>query len=220
MEQEQKKQVILALGQSDKPPIPRRFHPDSKIAPPLSLVEEIHAEAVGIAAYSHDPYHLREQKPIPNVIFMGDNPNGYEEAEEMEKFATEKYSYLRGKTKVINGTSDTATQAELLKEALKEYGEVEVSIVTTLDHDRRAIRNLKANGINIVDEYSAHELYVKDRFISKRMREKRKVNVQKAWINVPMYLSMVRENFANIEGLVDKKGKVPQWFARTFRIRK
>ena len=217
---ENQRPILLVPGQGNKPPFPRGVFPDSEVSP-MMLSEEIVSDAAGAVAIY--------KEPISEVWIWGEKVERnkgkktivYEEAEEMQKFILDTFPSLQGRTRIFQETSNTSTQARLIKDELARLDKsTRVTLLTTLDHDRRAIGNIQAYGTEIDETYYAHREYLnyrKTRGMSMEEWLERKRRVARAWINVPMYASMVREFGLNVIGQLDRKGLFAGNIASKFR---
>lgn len=220
MSKEVSSSILIVPGQGNKPPFSRNAFPDSEFGP-MMLSEEIVSDAAGAIGMYLEPdsqikfYGDRVKKKIDGEEII------YDEAEEMEKYVLRVFPKLEGRTEKIKNTSSTSKQANLIRQELEQIGRpTRVTLLTTIDHDRRMIGNIRAFGTELDAVYLAHEQYLnfrRTRGISMEEWIERKRKIAKAWINFPMYLSMIRELGANVAGLIDSKGEIAGKVARTFR---
>lgn len=217
---ENPRSILLVLGQGNKPPFPRCEFPDSEVSP-MMLSEEIVSDAAGVIAMYKEPISevwIWGEKVERN---KGKKITAYEEAREMQKFILDTFPTLQGRTRIFEGTSDTSTQARLIRDEVARLDKsTRVTLLTTLDHDRRAKGNIDAYGTEIDEIYYAHKEYLNYRKTREMSMEEwldRKRKVARAWINVPMYASMVREFGLNVIGRLDRRGQIAGIIARNFR---
>lgn len=180
-----------------------RLNPDQ-----LNSISKFSADSVGIIGrnFENGDFYLVGCDPYKT---------GLEEAELMKARVLKNYPEHIERIHTHNGLVDTSLQAENISKELR-YDPV-VNVIVPLEHRRRAVGQLRANGLEIVTVYTSHEEYILDPEISKNERKIRIDEVKEAYFNVGMYLDIMREFGLNLIGKIDNRGLIIREVSKHFR---